>query len=129
MKSYLLDTNIALLATTNPERLSSKARKVVLTQQCFISVIAYWEVMIKSMKGTLDVGDPAIWWRDTLHQLGATPLTLRSEHITQVRGLPQLHKDLFDRVLIAQAIAEDFTLVTTDGDIPRYAKGRFRIVT
>lgn len=129
MSRFLLDTNIALIAVTDPDRLSTTVREILLSENCLISVIAYWEVMIKSMKGTLNVGDPVAWWSDTLYQLAATQLVLKSSHIAEVRLLPMLHKDPFDRVLMAQAIAEDFTLVTTDGDIPRYASERLRVVT
>jgi PIN domain nuclease of toxin-antitoxin system len=66
---------------------------------------------------------------DALEQLAATPLFLRPEHVTGVHALPPIHKDPFDRVLIAQATVEDFTLLTTDGEIPRYASERFRVVS
>jgi PIN domain nuclease of toxin-antitoxin system len=129
MNRYLLDTNMALIATADPERLSSTAHKALLEGQSVLSVISYWEVMIKSMKGTLNVGDPAAWWRDTLRQLVATPLALRPEHISEIHGLPSLHKDPFDRALIAQAISERLQLVTTDADIPRYASEWLRVVS
>jgi len=89
----------------------------------------YWEVMLKSMKGALKVGDPRTWWLGALEQLAATPLALRPEHVTGIHALPPIHKDPFDRVLIAQATVEDPTLLTTDGEIPRYASERFRVVS
>jgi len=49
--------------------------------------------MLKSMKGTLDVGDPRAWWFDALDQLAATPLLLRPQHIAGVYALPPIHKD------------------------------------
>jgi PIN domain nuclease of toxin-antitoxin system len=91
-------------------------------------VISYWEVLLKSMKGKLDVGDPRAWWPDALDKLTATPLSLRPEHISEVCNLEPIHHDPFDRMLIAQAIIEDLALVTTDGDIPKYASGRFRVL-
>jgi PIN domain nuclease of toxin-antitoxin system len=81
------------------------------------------------MKGGLKVGDPRTWWRDALDQLAATPLALRPEHVAEVYTLPPLHKDPFDRILIAQATAEELELVTTDGEIPRYASTRLRVVS
>jgi PIN domain nuclease of toxin-antitoxin system len=54
-------------------------------------------------EGNLNVGDPRTWWRDTLDQLAATPLALRAEHVAELYTLPPLHKDPFDRILIAQA--------------------------
>jgi PIN domain nuclease of toxin-antitoxin system len=93
-----------------------------------LSVITYWEVMLKSMKGTLDVGDPRAWWFDALEQLAATPLILRPQHIAEVYGLPPTHKDPFDRMLIAQATAEGLALVTADGEIARHASKGLRVV-
>jgi PIN domain nuclease of toxin-antitoxin system len=128
-RGYLLDTNTALLALTNPARLSRRVRKAVLAGSSHLSVAVYWEVLLKSMKGSLDVGDPRTWWLDALEQLAATPLVLRPEHISEVSTLAPIHKDPFDRVLIAQAIVEDLTLLTKDEEIPRYASDRFRVVS
>jgi PIN domain nuclease of toxin-antitoxin system len=128
-RGYLVDTNAALLALTNPARLSRRVRKAVLTGPNHLSVAVYWEVLLKSMKGSLDVGDPRTWWLDALEQLAATPLVLRPEHVSEVSTLPPIHRDPFDRMLIAQAMVEDLTLLTKDEEMPRYASGRFRVVT
>lgn len=128
-RGYLLDTNAALIALTNPAKLSRRVRKAVLTGPNHLSVVVYWEVLLKTMKGALDVGDPRTWWLDAIDQLAATPLVLRPEHVSEVSALPPIHKDPFDRVLVAQAIVEDLTLLTTDGEIPRYASDRFRVVS
>jgi PIN domain nuclease of toxin-antitoxin system len=129
VNGYLLDTNIALKALTDPDELPSKIRKAISTGPNVLSVICYWEVVLKSMKGNLDVGNARSWWLDALDQLAATPLPLRPEHITGVLALPSLPQDPFDRILIAQAIAEDLTLVTTDRHIPRYASTHRRVLS
>ncbi len=129
MSRQLLDTNCALIALTEPGRLPKAVRKALQAGSNVLSVISYWEVLIKNMKGNLNVGDPRTWWRDALDQLGATPLPLRPEHVTELFTLPPLHKDPFDRMLIAQAIAEELTLVTTDGEMPRYASARLRVLS
>ena len=128
MTGYLLDTNTALIALAEPARLSENLRKAILGGPNVLSVISYWEVVLKTMKGNLVVGDPRAWWLDALDQLAANPLALRPEHIAGVYGLPPIHKDPFDRALIAQAMAEDLTLVTTDALIPRYASERFQVL-
>ena len=128
MNGYLLDTNAVLLALTQPEALPSAVRTAVLAGPNVVSVVSYWEVLLKSMKGNLNVGDPRTWWLDALGQLAATPLLLRPEHLAGVSALPPLHKDPFDRVLIAQAMVEDLDLVTVDGEIPRYASEQLRVV-
>lgn len=128
-RGYLLDTNAALIALTNPAKLSRRVRKAVLTGPNRLSVVVYWEVLLKTMKGALDVGEPRTWWLDALDQLAATPLALRPEHVSEVSALPPIHKDPFDRVLIAQSTVEDLTLLTTDGEIPKYASDRFRVIS
>jgi len=124
----LLDTCTALLALADPDKLSPAVRKAVLAGPNVLSVISYWEVMLKSMKGTLDVGDPRAWWFDALGQLAATPLVLRPQHIAGVYGLAPLHKDPFDRVLIAQATAEGLALLSPDVEVARYASKTLRVV-
>ena len=108
--------------------LSAVAKAAIAEGPNHLSVITYWEVMLKSMKGTLDVGDPRSWWFDALEQLVATPLPLRPQHIAGVYSLPPIHKDPFDRMLIAQAASEGLTLVTMDGEITRYASKALRVV-
>ena len=124
----MLDTNVALLAVSAPEMLNARVRNAVERGPCFLSVVAYWEVAIKSMRGALDVGDPRDWFGKTLDALGLRSLLLRPEHVAAVLSLPPIHQDPFDRALIAQATAEDLTLLTTDGTIPKYASTAFRAI-
>ena len=128
MSGILLDTNAVLFALAVPDRLSRAARSAIVAGPNAISVVSYWEVMLKSMKGALDVGDPRAWWRDALDQLAARPLTLRPEHIAGVYALPPFHKDPFDRVLIAQAIADGLKFVSNDAEIAKYASSGLRLV-
>jgi PIN domain nuclease of toxin-antitoxin system len=126
---YLLDTNVALIALAEPDLLPATARKAVVHGPNVLSVVSYWEVVLKSMKGNLDIGDPRTWWVDALEQLAANPLALRPAHVAGVYTLPPLHKDPFDRVLIAQAIAEELALVAIDSEISRYASARLTVVS
>ena len=129
MKSFLLDTNFALFGLSMPERIPTQVRRSVQSGAVYLSVISYWEVLLKSMKGKLEVGDVRVWWSDALETLAATALPLRPEHITAIHCLPPIHQDPFDRALIAQAIVEELTLVTTDTEIPKYTSGRFRVLS
>jgi PIN domain nuclease of toxin-antitoxin system len=126
---YLLDTNIALLGLTKPGRISAGIRRAVERGPAFLSVISYWEVLLKSMRGKLDVGDPRTWWSDALENLAAAPLPLFPSHIAELYGLEPIHQDPFDRTLIAQAISENLTLVTMDSEIRKYASSRFRVLS
>jgi PIN domain nuclease of toxin-antitoxin system len=128
VSGYLLDTNAALFALGAPERLSPAARAAILEGPNLLSVVSFWEVLLKSMKGKLEVGDPRAWWKDALDQLAATPLLIRPEHIARVYSLPPHHQDPFDRVLIAQALEEGLTLVSTCEVIPRYAEAGLRSI-
>jgi PIN domain nuclease of toxin-antitoxin system len=128
VNGHLLDTRTALWALDRPEALSASARKAASAGPNVLSVVSYWEVTIKSMKGTLDVGDPRIWWQEALAQLAATVLPLRPNHVAAVLNLPPTHKDPFDRMLIAQATVEGFVLVSSDREIARYASKSLRVI-
>jgi PIN domain nuclease of toxin-antitoxin system len=125
---YLLDTHVAIFSITQSSSLSATAKAAVAAGPNFLSMISYWEVMLKSMKGKLDVGDPRLWWLDALDELAATPLPLHPRHIAGVYALPAIHKDPFDRMLIAQATAEGLTLVSADLEIASYASKALRVV-
>ena len=121
MKGYLLDTNVILIAPENPGVLSQAIQAAILDGPNYLSVISYWEVMIKSMKGNLIVGDPRVWWRDVLEELAAVPLLLLPQHIDGVANLPPIHKDPFDRMLICQALTEPARLLTADRALSAYS--------
>jgi PIN domain nuclease of toxin-antitoxin system len=128
VNGYLLDTNAALIALTEPANLPAAVKNAILTGPNVLSVVSYWEVLLKSMKGNLDVGDPRAWWTDALDQLAAIPLALRADHIAEIYSLQAIHRDPFDRALIGQAAVEELELVTTDGEIPLYASSRVKII-
>ncbi len=99
------------------------------TGTVYLSVICYWEVLLKSKKGALDVGDPRLWWAEALDVFAARALPLWPGHAAALYDLPPIHKDPFDRMMIAQAIAAELVLVTTDREIPKYASRRFRVLS
>ena len=76
-------------------------------------------------KGKLDVGDPAVWWETAIT---ATTLPLRPHHVGPIPQLSTFHQDPFDRVLIAQAIMEGLTLITTDAIVARYASDGLKVL-
>jgi PIN domain nuclease of toxin-antitoxin system len=127
-RGYLLDTHAAIFTMSQSSSLSPSARAAIAEGPNVLSVVSYWEVMIKSVKGKLDVGDPRAWWFDALDQLAATPLALRPQHIAAIHSLPPIHRDPFDRMLIAQATAEGLTLVTGDAQMARYASQTLTVI-
>jgi PIN domain nuclease of toxin-antitoxin system len=118
--AHLLDTSTLLWALGKPERLSAKARRLVEAGENVVSVASYWEVVIKVQKGLLFIGDLVTWWRRATELTSARILHIRPSHITELSALPMLHKDPFDRILIAQAKTEDLGIVTSDGPIGEY---------
>lgn len=128
MSGFLLDTNVILLAGFHSATLPRETKHAIEQGPNYLSVVSYWEIVLKSMKGRLKVGDPLSWWSEALRQMAATPLILRPEHVAEVCTLPPIHQDPFDRVLIAQAKVEECTLLTTDHQIALYADRRLRVI-
>ena len=119
--AHLLDTSTLLWALGEPERLSAKARRLVEAGENVVSVASYWEVVLKTQKGLLSISDLASWWRQATELTVARVLHIRPSHITSLAALPMLHKDPFDRILMAQAKAEHLGLVTNDTPIRTYS--------
>lgn len=118
----LLDTHILLWSVQEPRRLSPAARAAILDPAATIvfSAVNIWEVAIKhALRKPGFVVDPTIL-RAGLLDLGYADLPVNSQHSIEVAGLPMIHKDPFDRLLVAQAIVEGFELLTSDKLIARY---------
>ena len=117
----LLDTSILLWTLAAPDRLSQAAKDAVAAGNPALSVASYWEVVIKTRKGLLPIPDPVSWWTRATQLLGGRVLPIRASHITALAALPDLHRDPFDRILVAQAVAEGLPLVTSDRQIGAYS--------
>ena len=119
---FLLDTHLLLWAAGNPGRLSAESRDLLTdpATQLMFSTASIWEVVIKNALGRSDFRVEPRRLRDGLIQNGYGELAIRSEHALAVGLLPPIHKDPFDRILIAQAQVEDATLLTTDTKLARY---------
>lgn len=119
----LLDTHLLLWAAGQPERLSKKARALIEKDEheLFFSSGSLWEIVIKRNLGRDDFKVDARVLRRGLLDNGYSELPIASEHVVAVDGLPHHHKDPFDRVLVAQAIVEGFTLLTSDPIVAKYA--------
>lgn len=118
--AHLLDTSTLLWALGEPERLSPRARRLIDSGENVVSVASYWEVVIKTQKGLLSIPDLHTWWRRATELMAARVLQVRGSHVTALAALPMRHKDPFDRILIAQAVAEGLPFVTNDGLMSDY---------
>ena len=120
--TILLDTHVLLWAAGFPERLPPDARTLIgePTTELVYSAASLWEVAIKSGLGRADFSvDPRLLRRGLLEH-GYTELAVAGAHAVAVDLLPPIHKDPFDRILIAQAQIEGFTLLTADETVGRY---------
>ena len=118
----LLDTQILLWAAGQPERLSAAARRLLSkrSNELFFSAASLWEIAIKKSLGRDDFRvEPRLLRRGLLDN-GYFELPVTSEHAVSIDGLPPLHKDPFDRLLLAQATSEGITLLTGDAQLARY---------
>jgi PIN domain nuclease of toxin-antitoxin system len=118
----LLDTHLLLWAVGASRRLSAAARRLLNEpkHQLLFSPISLWEIAIKSGKARADFDiDPRLI-RRTLLNSGYVEIPVTGEHAIAVADLPPLHKDPFDRLLVAQSIVEGITLLTSDRAVARY---------
>lgn len=128
--SLLLDTHILLWAAGAPERLPAAARAMIEDPgtKLIFSVASLWEIVIKNGLGRADFDvDPHLLRRGLLEN-GYTELAVTGLHVLAVDLLPPIHKDPFDRILIAQARTEGLTLLTADEVVARYP-GPIRALT
>ncbi|TIT00023.1 type II toxin-antitoxin system VapC family toxin [Mesorhizobium sp.] len=118
----LLDTHLLLWAAGEPDQLPVAAMTEIENpdNDLVFSAASLWEVAIKRGLGRADFTvDPRLLRRGLLDN-GYHELAITSEHAVAVDGLPPIHKDPFDRILIAQSIVEGITLLTVDDLVAQY---------
>jgi len=118
----LLDTHVLLWAAAQPERLPAKARRLLLDEenQLLFSAASLWEIAIKRGLARKDFQvDPRLLRRGLLDN-GYHELPILSDHVVAIDNLPAIHKDPFDRLLVAQAMVEGVTLLTIDPVVAQY---------
>ncbi|MFA6036939.1 MAG: type II toxin-antitoxin system VapC family toxin [Legionellales bacterium] len=119
---FLLDTHLLLWAANQSEKLSATAHALITDpeNQLIFSAASLWEITIKSGLGRDDFRVDVRVLRRGLLDNGYNELPITSEHAVAIDSLPLIHKDPFDRILIAQSIVEGITLLTTDILISQY---------
>ena len=118
----LLDTQILLWAAGQPKRLSAAARKLLSDpgNELLFSAASLWEIAVKNTLGREDFRvEPRLLRRGLLDN-GYVELPVTSQHAVSIDGLPPLHKNPFDRLLLAQVLTEGITLLTADTQLARY---------
>lgn len=118
----LLDTHLLLWAANEPERLSAKAKAFFddPDHELLFSAASIWEIAIKNGLGRDDFKVDARLLRRGLLDNDYSELAILSAHAVFVESLPPIHRDPFDRILVAQATVEGITLLTADSVVARY---------
>jgi PIN domain nuclease of toxin-antitoxin system len=118
----LLDTHLLLWAAGEPQRLSKRARTLIGNphNELLFSAASLWEVAIKRGLGREDFKVDARLLRRGLLDNGYSELPIVSDHVVATESLPLIHKDPFDRILVAQATIEGVTLLTIDSLVSGY---------
>src|SRR3954465_14020638 len=118
----LLDTHLLLWAAGQPDRLSADARALIESaeNELFFSSASLWEIVIKRGLGRKDFKVDARLLRRGLLDNGYSELPIISDHVAASESLPPIHKDPFDRILVAQATVEGVTLLTIDSWVSQY---------
>jgi PIN domain nuclease of toxin-antitoxin system len=119
---FLLDTHLLLWAAGEPGRLSKQARTLIDNpdNELLFSAASLWEVTIKCGLGREDFQVDARLLRRGLLDNGYSELPIISDHVVATESLPLIHKDPFDRILVAQATVEGITLLTIDTLLLQY---------
>lgn len=118
----LLDTHLLLWAAGQPDRLSQTARRLLDSpeNELLFSAASLWEVAIKRRLDRTDFQVDSRLLRRGLLDNAYNELPIMSAHVVATESLPPIHKDPFDRILVAQATVEGITLLTTDPLVAQY---------
>jgi PIN domain nuclease of toxin-antitoxin system len=114
----LLDTHLLLWALSQPSKLSPTSRKQIMAAEVYVSAASIWEISIKSALGKLAANPSEVL--AGIEPAGFSLLPITGEHAAKVAELPMLHKDPFDRMLVAQASVEPMMLLTNDESLRGY---------
>ncbi len=117
----LLDTHVFLWCIKNDRRLSKVARsKISTATDVYISSASIWEATIKIKLKKLDVNIDMMV--DSIAESGFLELPITAQHAAAISQLPDIHRDPFDRILIAQAMIEPLTFLTADAELKNYSE-------
>ena len=122
MNGYLLDTHTAIWQFNGDTRLSNTAARIIydFSNHIYISIASAWELAVKIGLGKLEFNGRAEGFIRLAETNKITILPIKPSHLTALENLLMIHRDPFDRLLIASAIAEEMTLITADENIQRY---------
>ena len=119
---YLLDTHVIIWLAENSNNLPLNIKEIVAQSdnEIYISSVSLWEIAIKMNLGKLDLNFALDELLIAVKNNDFCVFQIEDEYLQNLSKLPFLHKDPFDRLLIATALAEDLTIITIDKNIQKY---------
>ena len=120
--NMLLDTHAVIWFLKGNEKMPKTTRNVIrnFENRKYVSIASIWEVAIKSSSGKLKLDNDINGFIETIENNGFLLLDITPDHVKAVAELPFIHRDPFDRILIAQATSEDMAIITIDENIAKY---------
>ncbi len=120
--TLLLDTHTFLFAIGDVQKLSPKAKRLLQDPQIprALSVVSLWEIAVKVQIGKLQLPADPGFYQKQIGLLHASLISVEPRHVFELMKLPLLHRDPFDRLLVAQAKSDALTLLTRDDAIGQY---------
>jgi len=119
---YLLDTQTAIWTLGYKAKLSESAKVIIddVSLPLCVSIISAWEIAIKVSIGKLNFDGGSAAFLNKMQHNSVELIDVTCSHIKHVENLPFIHRDPFDRMLVATAMAEGMTILTPDGNIQKY---------
>ena len=120
--NVLLDTHAAVWFFMDDDKMPESTKKAIcnLDNVIHISIASLWEVAIKLSIGKLVLDNGFDGFLDAIYKNEFTLIEIEPKHIKAVMNLPQIHRDPFDRIIVAQAQTENMAVITADKNIMRY---------
>ena len=122
---WLLDTHVLLWAIAAPQNLPPSVRRELHAVEVYVSAASIWEIAIKHSLGKIQADPHAVL--AAVEPAGFKHLAISARHAAAIDRLPALHRDPFDRLLVAQALAEPMRLITNDAALAGYGEHVYNI--
>jgi PIN domain nuclease of toxin-antitoxin system len=122
MDRYLLDTHTAIWYFNGDKALSKTAKEIILdlSNQIHLSISSAWELAIKISLGKLEFNGQVARFINLAETYGFNILPIKTDYLSALESLPWIHRDPFDRLLIATAISEQMTFISADRNVAQY---------
>lgn len=120
---YLLDTNVLINILCAPDKLSEKVKKIVVSEKILnVSIISLWKIAIKQFIKKLNIESSIVEIKNICEERDIQILSIDENDIEKTKLLPDVHRDPFDRLIIAQAKNRKMKIITSDKNFKKYLK-------